>query len=69
MPGTNGAELARCLSELKPGVPVLFMSGNATETSFREALEADPKMDGHELIWKPFTPSDLIARVRAIIDD
>ena len=56
MPGIGGRELARLFLELRPGTPVLFLSGYAHE---------DEKL---EYLQKPFSPQDLTRLVRARID-
>ena len=58
MPGMSGAELARRLQQMQPGLPVLFMSG--TEVSPAET---------RPLLAKPFTPRELIDSVSALIGD
>ena len=64
MPGMNGKELARRLGDLRPGVPVLFMSGYTADViANRGTLE-----EGLRLIEKPFTLRDLSVRLREILD-
>ncbi len=59
MPGMNGAELARRVRELRPGLIILFMTGYAESEALRLAtLEVK-----HKHIQKPFTVSGLLARV------
>ncbi len=62
MPETNGPALARALLELKPELPVLFMSGFAEddwpETNFIKRFA---------FIGKPFTPGLLIRTVRDLL--
>jgi DNA-binding NtrC family response regulator len=64
MPGMLGTELAAQLTGLRPGLPVLFMSGYA-----------QPVLDAHgafsddiDLLEKPFPATALLARVRQAID-
>jgi two-component system, cell cycle sensor histidine kinase and response regulator CckA len=64
MPGMLGTELADQLTGLRPGLPVLFMSGYA-----------QPVLDAHgafsddiDLLEKPFPATALLARVRQAID-
>ncbi|HWK26691.1 MAG TPA: response regulator [Solirubrobacter sp.] len=61
MPGMNGRELAERLLDRAPGVRVLFISGYTGED-----LALD---DGVRFLPKPFTPSELLEQVRAILDD
>ncbi len=58
--GKNGAELAREAKALKPGLPVLFMSGY-TENAVIHNGRLDP---GVRLLEKPFTTSELAEAVR-----
>jgi len=64
MPGMLGTELADQLTGLRPGLPVLFMSGYA-----------QPVLDAHgafsddiDLLEKPFPAAALLARVRQATD-
>jgi PAS domain S-box-containing protein len=64
MPGMDGADLARRLRSLRPGLRVLFASGYPEDAiAPHGVLEA-----GVDLIQKPYTPSTLAARVRAVLD-
>jgi len=57
MPGMDGRELAARVAELRPGTPVLFMSGYSDQDVVRRGLlEA-----GQPFLQKPFTP-ELMAR-------
>jgi len=64
MPGMTGAELARRLRELRPAVPVLYISGY-TADALTDRHSLGP---GIELLEKPFGPETLLRRVRAILD-
>jgi CheY-like chemotaxis protein len=60
MPGLSGPELAHRLRRLRPGLEVLFMSGyNDSRVVSRGVEQANVN-----LLVKPFTPSELINRVR-----
>jgi two-component system, cell cycle sensor histidine kinase and response regulator CckA len=64
MPGGNGADLAARLTELRPGMKVLMMTGYAQPfVADRGDLKA-----GIVLLEKPFSPNLLLARVRMTID-
>ncbi len=64
MPRMGGLALARSLSELRPGIRVVFMSGHAeNEASYSEALRS-----GAESIQKPFSHESLIRLVRQALD-
>ena len=59
MPGMNGAELARRVRASRPQVVTLFMTGYAES----EALRLATVEVRHQHIQKPFTVSNLLARV------
>jgi len=61
MPLMSGYELARRLSDARPGLSVLVTSGFADEAG--EADRAWPLLD------KPYTPEELTTRVRALLDE
>jgi PAS domain S-box-containing protein len=65
MPRILGPELAIRLELLRPGLRVLFTSGY---TAGGAGLTASMPSDAH-FIDKPFSPGDLVAAVRAAIDD
>ncbi len=62
MPGMSGPQLAHRMAAVRPGVEVLFMSGYASESS---GVSLDPR----HFLPKPFTPSDLLARVTALVEE
>ena len=64
MPGMNGRELAQRVSEIRPNMKVLYMSGY-TENAIGHngTLEA-----GITLLQKPFTLHALKAKVREVLD-
>jgi len=64
MPRMNGPELVRTLRGRGVHVPVLFMSGYTRH----EVLTADAEGGQLELLEKPFTATDLVARVRDVLD-
>ncbi len=60
MPGLNGLALAERFETLRPGTPVLFMSGYADAAVVqREIIDA-----GRAFLQKPFAPDRLLSRVR-----
>lgn len=59
MPGMNGVELAKELSERFPSTPVLFMSGYASG-----AMRDGNLPEGAAFLAKPFTIDDLESCVR-----
>ena len=60
MPFLNGAELGDAVSRLRPGVPVLYMSGFGSETS----TWISPEALTHCYIAKPFSREQLLDTVR-----
>jgi PAS domain S-box-containing protein len=64
MPGMNGRELAQRISEIRPNVKVLYMSGYTENViGHNGTLDA-----GVRLLQKPFNLRDLKDKVREIID-
>lgn len=64
MPGLNGKEVRAELEALRPGVPVVFMSGyTGEEVRHRGLLPA-----GSAFVPKPFGPTTLARRVRDALD-
>lgn len=64
MPEMLGKELAQRVSDLRPGVRVLYMSGFA-QPVLGSAGVLGPDM---VLLDKPFTESDLLSKVRGVLD-
>jgi PAS domain S-box-containing protein len=64
MPAMNGRELADHVRRVRPGLPVLFMSGYTDDEMVRRGL-IEPK---HPFLSKPFTPETLAGKVRQLID-
>jgi signal transduction histidine kinase/CheY-like chemotaxis protein len=64
MPGRNGREVADLVSERRPGIRVLFMSGYTDDAIVRHGV-LEP---GVEFLPKPFTPAALCRRVREVLD-
>jgi PAS domain S-box-containing protein len=63
MPTMNGTDLAKRIAGVRPGVPVLFMSGYG-----HEAFEQEMLVDGTQFIEKPFSAEELLRRVRSLLD-
>ena len=64
MPGMNGRELAQRISEIRPNVKVLYMSGYTENVIGHDGtLDADVR-----LLQKPFTLRDLKNMVREVLD-
>ena len=62
LPGTDGIELMETLPELD-GLPVVFISAYGRDETVARALERGAA----DYIVKPFSPTELIARVRAAL--
>jgi PAS domain S-box-containing protein len=63
LPGLNGSELAERLRALRPGLPVLFMSGYAPE----EIIASGALPMGEHLLRKPFMPDELRERAAQVL--
>jgi len=64
MPQMNGQELVERLIPLQPEMKVLFISGYS-ENVFTDRNTLDP---GMSYVQKPFTPMELLGRVRHVLD-
>jgi PAS domain S-box-containing protein len=64
IPGLDGTELARRVTRVKPGLPILFMSGYTDDDIVRRGL-----LDRDQpFLQKPFTPDALIRRVAELLE-
>jgi two-component system cell cycle sensor histidine kinase/response regulator CckA len=63
MPGASGRALAEQLTQLKPGLPVLFMSGYTQDVIGQHGV-----LDrATHFIGKPFTAAEITQKVRAVL--
>jgi two-component system cell cycle sensor histidine kinase/response regulator CckA len=62
LPGISGLELIAEVHATDPGARVLLMTGFSADLVGHEVLEKVPMLE------KPFTPSELVDRVRAMLD-
>lgn len=62
LPGTNGLEICRQL-RAKSSIPILMLTAKGSETDRIVGLE----MGADDYVAKPFSPAELLARVRALI--
>jgi DNA-binding response OmpR family regulator len=60
----SGPEVAAALCRQRPGLKVLLVSGYTRDA----ILERGSLPIGTELLEKPFTPPELLQRVRALLD-
>ena len=64
MPRMGGIELARCLSESRPEIKILITSGYTEENPI---IGGSPDAS-LPYLQKPFMPSDLLRRVREVLN-
>lgn len=63
MPGGSGPDLAVALSEVRPGIRVLYMTGYTDNIALRQGFLSQEV----EVLQKPFIPSELVRAVRRIL--
>jgi DNA-binding response OmpR family regulator len=65
IPGSDGLELCRHIRLTKPlsGAQIIFLTAKAGEADRVKGLE----LGGDDYITKPFSPRELVARVRAVL--
>jgi len=63
LPGIPARELTDRISNLRPGIHVLYLSGHTEDTIVQQGI-LDP---GVHLLSKPFTPDELIRRVESAL--
>lgn len=64
LPGMSGPEVAERIVEIRPETRVLYISGYLGDT----VLEPGEAIFGEGLLLKPFTPSELVSRIRSILE-
>ena len=64
MPGMSGSEVAERVGRLRPGMPVLFMSGYNDDVDLRRQI----RETGLPFLPKPFLPDALLAKVRTLLE-
>jgi PAS domain S-box-containing protein len=64
MPGLDGRTMADELRRRRPGLRVLYVSGYTEDAVIARGVLSS----GVEFLAKPFTPAQLVARVRAVLD-
>jgi len=64
MPGMGGRALADALRQIRPALPIVFMSGHTDDTVLRHGIEEAREY----FLAKPFTPSKLVAKLRAVLE-
>jgi DNA-binding response OmpR family regulator len=63
LPGMDGTEVCRTLREQGDSTPVLFVTARDEEVDRVLGLE----MGGDDYVTKPFSPRELVARVKAVL--
>jgi DNA-binding response OmpR family regulator len=64
MPGINGRELGKRAQLMRPGLPVLYMTGYS-----RNAIVHQGRLDeGVDFLQKPVGQGQLAARIRTLLD-
>ena len=63
LPDGSGLEVCKRLREIKPGMPVVFLSSLDRTGDVIAGLN----IGGDDYVTKPFHPGELLARVRAVI--
>jgi two-component system, cell cycle sensor histidine kinase and response regulator CckA len=66
MPQLGGPEFARHLAEVRPELPVVFMTGYSDYPITRE--HGDDRIESRRAIMKPFQPRELLSLVRDVLD-
>jgi two-component system, cell cycle sensor histidine kinase and response regulator CckA len=64
MPGMSGPELAQRVTTLRPGTRLLYISGYPGESLVQRGGIAE----GAPFLQKPFTPEELVRKVREVLD-
>ncbi|MFH1573276.1 MAG: response regulator [Acidobacteriota bacterium] len=64
MPGMSGPELAKNLLRMRPAAKVLYMSGYTEYALMDQGVYERVQT----FIWKPFTNSGLVQKIREVLD-
>jgi two-component system, cell cycle sensor histidine kinase and response regulator CckA len=64
MPGMSGREVAERVSELRPGIHVIYMSGYTAEVIDIRVVQRN----GGAFLQKPFSSSVLLGKVREVLE-
>jgi CheY-like chemotaxis protein len=63
-PGTTGFDVARFARQLSPDLPVVYVSGEAPQSSFAAFGVPDS-----QFLPKPFTPDELLQALRDLVGE
>ena len=64
MPGIDGVHFLRRLREVRPTMPVIVITGHASELSTRSLADLGVR----ELVAKPFAPSEVSKALKRVLD-
>jgi DNA-binding response OmpR family regulator len=64
LPGADAGEVAHQLVDQRPGLPVLFVTGQAPE----DVLLSHPQLPARTVRQKPVSPTLLLATIRQLLD-
>jgi CheY-like chemotaxis protein len=64
MPGLGGKELAAQVASRYPNTRILYMTGYTDDEVLRRGILDE----GRALILKPFSPTDLLRKIRSILN-
>lgn len=69
MPKLSGRHLASQIAEIRPHIPILLMSGYPSLSGVLDvmATRSERTRTEFDFIQKPFTPSELVAKVRSVL--
>jgi DNA-binding response OmpR family regulator len=65
MPIKNGIKSCQEIKQIRPDVKVLLLSGYAADV----IKDSNDIVNGVELIKKPFSPTDLMVKIREMLDE
>jgi DNA-binding response OmpR family regulator len=63
-PGTTGYDVARFARNIQPQLPVIYLSGQTSEASYRAN-----RVPGSLFVPKPFSADELLEQVRKLVGD
>lgn len=64
MPGMSGGEVAEAVAAERAGIKTLFMSGYTAGAALHDSV----RDEGVAFLAKPFVPTNLLRKVRAVLD-